>query len=174
MAYQKGHKPWNAGKTFSEESREKMRQAKLGKPNLALKGRKRPDMIGHTWNKGRKLTEAQKKKLSDIHKEIGAPWMNTPEAKARTASINWKGGITPVNKAIRSSLEYKNWRKSVIERDEYTCQQCGQIGGELQADHIKPFSMFPDMRLDLDNGRTLCKPCHLLTPTWGTRALTFI
>src|SRR3990167_6427585 len=56
---------------------------------------------------------------------------------------NWKGGITPINHKIRSSLEYRLWRKSVFERDGYACIWCGQIGGQLHADHIKPFAYFP-------------------------------
>lgn len=37
---------------------------------------------------------------------------------------NWRGGITPINKAIRTSLEYKLWRTAVFERDNYTCVWC--------------------------------------------------
>lgn len=74
---------------------------------------------------------------------------------------NWQGGKSSKGKAIRQSLDYKAWRKSVFTRDEYTCQGCGTVGGWLEADHIKPFSLFPDLRFDLNNGRTLCKPCHL-------------
>lgn len=62
--------------------------------------------------------------------------------------------------AIRRSGEYNNWRRLVFERDEYTCQSCGQHGGILNAHHIKPFSKFPDLRLDINNGITLCKDCH--------------
>lgn len=76
-------------------------------------------------------------------------------------SYLWKGGITPINLAIRHSFEYEEWRKSVFERDNYTCQECGQIGGYLEADHIKPFSLYLDLRFELSNGRTLCKFCHL-------------
>jgi len=80
---------------------------------------------------------------------------------------NWQGGITPINLKIRNSKEYAEWRTAVFERDDYTCQDCGQRGGILNADHIKPFAKFPELRMDIDNGRTLCKPCHLKTPTWG-------
>ena len=37
---------------------------------------------------------------------------------------------------------------------------CGQVGGYLEADHIKPFSLYPELRFELSNGRTYCKPCH--------------
>lgn len=70
---------------------------------------------------------------------------------------------------IRNSLVYRVWRKGVFERDNYTCQICGNIGGKLNADHIKRFSDYPNLRLELSNGRTLCVPCHLKTDTFGNR-----
>ncbi len=83
----------------------------------------------------------------------------------------WRGGITPINKAVRSSWQYKEWRRKVFERDDYTCQDCGIRSGKgvkvtLNADHIKPFSLFPELRLELSNGRTLCFECHKETPTY--------
>lgn len=76
---------------------------------------------------------------------------------------NWKGGLTPLNHKIRCSLEYKLWRTAVFERDGYTCVWCGKVGGDLNADHIKPFAHYPELRLAIDNGRTLCVSCHRTT-----------
>lgn len=67
----------------------------------------------------------------------------------------------------RSRYENYEWKKAVFIRDDYTCQSCGIRGGGLQADHIKPYSLFPEERWNLDNGRTLCVPCHKLTPTYA-------
>ena len=62
--------------------------------------------------------------------------------------------------------------KAVFERDNYTCVLCSARASkghrvELQADHILPFASHPDVRFEIDNGRTLCAPCHRQTPTWG-------
>ena len=75
---------------------------------------------------------------------------------------NWKGGITPEDRMFRASSEYDDWRISVFERDEYTCQECGQLGGALNAHHILPFRDYrdPEYSLDIDNGITLCEECH--------------
>lgn len=55
----------------------------------------------------------------------------------------------------------KEWRIAVFERDNFICQCCGWDKGKiLQAHHIKNFSNHPHLRLDIDNGITLCKNCH--------------
>ena len=63
------------------------------------------------------------------------------------------------------------WRRQVYERDDYTCVKCGERGGRLNADHIKPVSLFPELVIDLSNGRTLCVACHRDTPTFSNRVL---
>lgn len=81
-------------------------------------------------------------------------------------------------KIIRQSWAYKAWRTLVFERDNYTCQDCGLHNEKglgksiiLHADHIKPFALFPDLRFEVSNGRTLCFPCHKRTNTWGRGAI---
>jgi 5-methylcytosine-specific restriction endonuclease McrA len=83
---------------------------------------------------------------------------------------SWKNGISPENHRIRQSKQFSDWRKAVFERDNYTCVSCGKHGGYLEPDHIKPFAYFPELRFELSNGRTMCKPCHMLTDTYGVKA----
>ena len=87
--------------------------------------------------------------------------------KDKTKTLGWKGGITPENLRLRSSEEYIIWRNRVFERDNYTCQKCGDSnGGNLEAHHKLPFAYFPESRFDVNNGQTLCKKCHKLTETY--------
>lgn len=63
--------------------------------------------------------------------------------------------------SIRNSAASRNWRNEVFKRDNYTCQNCKKVGDVLNAHHVKPFSIYPELRFELSNGLTLCKRCHI-------------
>jgi len=65
-----------------------------------------------------------------------------------------------LDRLARYSPEAERWRKAVFKRDDFTCQVCGLRGAYLEADHILPWAYFSDLRFELTNGRTLCRPCH--------------
>lgn len=57
-----------------------------------------------------------------------------------------------------STSKLKDWADAVKSRDG-KCMDCGSIN-DLHAHHIKPKSSHPDLRLAVDNGKTLCYGCH--------------
>lgn len=136
-AKMRGRIPWNKNTHPSEETIEKIRQARLNQKNVVVfqSGEQHP---------------------------------------------NWKGGVTDLSIRLRNLEQYKTWRKSVFQRDNYTCLNCGR-GGSLNADHIKPFSLIIHENSidkiekalkchelwDLNNGRTLCVKCHKETETYA-------
>lgn len=82
----------------------------------------------------------------------------------------WEGGKTEEAVKIRNSMEYKQWRLAVFTRDNFTCKLCGgHKSKDIEVDHIFAFSDYPELRLDIENGRTLCKECHRKTINYGTR-----
>lgn len=146
MPFQKGNKIW-LGKKHSKKTKDK----------ISLKA------IGNKRALGRKQTEEAKNKIRLAR-------INKPRMELRGKNNpNWRGGSTLLSFSIRHSLEYKIWRRAVFERDNYTCIWCGKIGGKLNADHIKPFALFPELRFAIDNGRTLCVDCHKTTDTYGNK-----
>jgi hypothetical protein len=82
---------------------------------------------------------------------------------------NWKGGIASL-KNERNLFGMAYWSRSVKRRDNYICQNCGLDGkkicnhcGEkprLHAHHLKDWATHPELRLDINNGITLCFKCH--------------
>ena len=98
---------------------------------------------------------------------------NTPEVNKKKANKGEKNPryITDRTKlkCKRTMLESREGRKQVFIRDNYTCKECGTRGGILNADHIKSWELFPDLRFNLDNGRTLCLRCHKNTPSYARK-----
>lgn len=79
---------------------------------------------------------------------------------------------TPINALIRGSTKYRLWREAVFKRDNWTCVWCGARSGSgvavvLNADHVKSFAYYPELRFDINNGRTLCISCHRKTDTYA-------
>lgn len=112
------------------------------------------------------------------------PYSHSPETRQRISkSLRGvsRGGVSSIAMLIRGITEYKNWRAVIYERDQYTCQECGARNCELNADHIVSFAAILRAHSivsvddavkcaalwDTGNGRTLCVPCHLKTPTHG-------
>ena len=120
---------------------------------------------GNAMCLGRKLTEEHKQKIAVAHKGKSRP--NISRSKLGSKNPNWKGGTSPASKIIRRSRPFIEWRNQVFERDDYTCRECGSRGGELHPHHIKSFALYPELRFDLNNGVTLCDPCHRKTDTWS-------
>lgn len=173
LSYYKTHKHPMDGAKHTDESRKKISETrkKLGLKAPSRKGIphteefKRAVSIRHT---GRKDTDATRlKKLAVVPRGDKCHF--------------WKGGVTPLRLLIKQNINYRQWRTKVFERDKYCCQHCGVIGGKLNADHIKSFSIILDEHnitsladavscqelWDINNGRTLCEPCHRKTPNFG-------
>lgn len=157
-----GKAPVPAGK-FTPEMKEKMKQAKHRNPTRYWKGKTIPDYA--------------RKKMAEARYGV-IPWHKGKHVPAFSGKNNhmWKGGVTSKNSKIRGSLEYRQWRNAVFKRDNYTCVWCGDKNQKgrgkslvLNADHIKPFAYYPELRFELSNGRTLCVPCHRKTDTYGKR-----
>ena len=123
------------------------------------------------FKKGHKLSQATKDKMRQFR--LGKKWSIEVRTKM-SKSAQKEGSQERRSKrwTERKTLEYRLWREAVFLRDNFTCIWCGQRGGRLQADHIKPFSLYPELRFALDNGRTLCETCHKTTNTYGGKITT--
>lgn len=138
---------------------------------INLKGRKFPERRGRNnprWSRVELTCQYCGKKFL-----VTRSRKDTAKYCSRQCVYNARN-LTPQNEKVRKSKKYKEWRKAVFERDNYTCQMCGVKNKKglgktviLHADHIKPFAYYPELRFDINNGRTLCEDCHKKTKTYG-------
>jgi len=122
-------------------------------PRWGMKHSKESNEKNRLKHLGVKLSEEHKEKLRAV-------------ALKGENSVHWRGGPKSYQR-LRQGKVYRRWSIMVKERDNYTCQICGKRGGKIHADHIKTFYKYPELRLDMDNGRTLCVQCHYKTGTYG-------
>lgn len=88
------------------------------------------------------------------------PWMGVDGMDIDTSSKSTRA-------AFYNSGAWKFKRREVLERDNFECQWCKDEGrvtiadiSSLEVDHIKELADCPELALDDDNLRTLCKDCH--------------
>lgn len=132
------------------------------------------------WRGGKKYKNICKgcgKKFGVLKCHIGVKKYCTSKCRRDTR-------ITPLRDAIRGCSKYFKWRSNVFQRDNWTCQTCGQRGCVLQAHHIKPFSetlkqnaiktlgeaLSCNKLWNVDDGVTLCIGCHKLTDNYGWKS----
>ena len=54
------------------------------------------------------------------------------------------------------------WKKDVREKDNYTCQICGEKEGKLCAHHIESYTPNKELRIIVSNGVLMCENHHKL------------
>ena len=174
--FKKGMTPWNKNKKgiVSQETRDKMSKSAKKRPPMTEETRRKFSEARKrlpNYMEGKKHTEETKKKMSESHRG--------------DKSSFWRGGITKLAAKIRGCFKYRQWRSDVYQRDDYTCCICGVKGGKLHADHIKTFSLILrenniitlkqaiecEKLWNINNGQTLCVPCHKKTDTYLSGAI---
>lgn len=109
------------------------------------------------WNKGKRMSEETRKRMSIIKKQQYADGLKV---------WNYKG-LTPLNKLLRANSKWKIWREAIFLRDNFTCQNencdhCNnKIGVMLHPHHIKPLALYPELVFNIENGITYCAKYHL-------------
>ncbi len=150
----KAHK----GKRLSEETKRKLREINLGKKMSEETKRKISES-----EKGKVTSLEAKRRMSEAARER----YQNPEERKKMSRVrrgekgaNWRGGVTPENKRIRASIEFRLWREAVFARDNWICQKTRERGAGLHPHHILNFSNYPELRFAIANGVTLSEEAH--------------
>lgn len=163
------------GVRLTDSQKERLRLCNLGKKQSAQTIEKRVSKLrgslNTSWKGGKPDCIFCGKKLASRYTKNQLCIQCFTKTNTGAKNPAWKGGITKESTKLRNSGKYAEWRRHVFQRDDYTCQACGirSTKGKsvfLHADHELPFAYFPMLRLEILNGRTLCKDCHKKTPTY--------
>ncbi len=94
---------------------------------------------------------------------------NRNVSKAQIKRYDKIGRIKHRRSYHNTDRKYVIWRTKIFKRDNYTCQICGLKGGKLQVHHIKSWSKYPALRYKLNNGISVCIPCHKQTNNYSRK-----
>ena len=112
------------------------------------------------WIKGKRQTPEH------IEKRVNARIKNGTTSKITAPRGEnhylWKIDRTQLKKKDeRNDMAYKEWRMNVFKRDRFVCRIKNlQCLGKIRAHHILPWSKFPELRYEVNNGITLCQFHH--------------
>ena len=152
---------WNRGLNISgmsgKKQSEKCKEIRR-KMNLEDNPAKRPEVK----NKMRKA------KLGKVGNNLGKHWKvkDTSRLGVKNRGENhwkWKTDRTQIKQGSieRRSPKYKEWRKSVCDRDKWKCKINNQdCSGRLEVHHILGFTDYPELRYEINNGIALCHAHH--------------
>lgn len=74
-------------------------------------------------------------------------------------------GVHARDKEYRQTFEYRDWRKYIMQKDNFTCQCCGLPANnkekiKIHVHHIFSVKGHPELIHDKSNGICLCSKCH--------------
>ena len=143
------------------------------KVNKRGKGTLRPGVVGKCYMCNNRvyyqLREVEIGRKKFCSKECFSKYHSVcvphPSGEASPFYIKDRNKIKNQFQSIRDSKMMKDWKKSVHEKYNYTCQMCGDRSRsghyvKLNAHHIVRFIDAPELRFNVNNGITLCVPCH--------------
>jgi len=144
-AFHSGHRPWNKNLSVHLSPATEFKKGIV------------------PWNKGKPLSQSHRKRLCK-------PRPSTVGEKHH----NWRGGWGKLRNILRHRHSYKQWRRNVFNRDNWTCCWCFKRGGHLEAHHVREFKTIKDLcnlhtiddalscseLWEIENGITLCVNCH--------------
>lgn len=192
----RGHVPWNKGKIGLHLNPatefKKGNQINLGRTRLDMQGEKNFKWVesiitscAHCSKELRiKPHQVKNRTRNFCNREcwaLGTRGRGSPVFRGEEAVARFRNRVAQLP-------EYREWHAEVLKRDGYQCVLCKTIHTKshpLEVDHIKRFfSIVQENGImnieqareckelwDVENGRTVCRPCHRTLDTYGTKGL---
>lgn len=124
---------WTNQKNYRAEHLEEVRE----------KDRIRQKSARLTW------TAEKKEELKIKNRERQKKYLKTP-----------RGHLLRDNKLPKEiRFQLMKWSNKIRAKFDWTCVFCGSMV-DIEAHHVKPRALFPELMFDLDNGVASCYDCH--------------